>query len=195
MRKGQRGYSLAEILTVIAVIGVIVAAAVPAFFTLQRRAALRSAAAQLRVIFHENRSRAIARGRNCGMKFVLIGGRWHFAVYDDGDGDGVRNDDIKSGRDRLVAPPRVVFRESRAVSIGLLSVAIKDPDGDPLPPTKSPVAFNQSAICSFSPIGESTPGTIYLTEGGRELYAVRVYGATAKIRMLRYVRQTKRWVS
>jgi prepilin-type N-terminal cleavage/methylation domain-containing protein len=195
VRTWQRGYSLAEILTVVAIVGLFAMTAVPAFLTLQRRAALRSAAAQLRTIFHDNRSRAIARNRNCGLKFLRIDGEWKFAVYDDGDGDGVRNDDIKSGKDRLVAEPRVVFRESRAVRIGLLGEAIKDPDGDPLPPTKSPVAFNQSAICSFSPIGESTPGTIYLTEGGRELYAVRVYGATAKIRVLRYVRATKKWVS
>lgn len=195
MRTRERAFSLAETLTVVAIVGLIVAVSVPGFSALRRRAALRSASAQLRTIFHEARSRAIARGEHCGLKFLRIGAEWHFAIYDDGDGDGVRNDDIKSGKDRMVEPPRVVLPESRAVTIGLTSDSIRDPDGDPLPPTKSPVAFNASTICSFSPIGQSTPGTIYLTDRAGDLFAVRVYGATARIRVLRYVRTTKRWIS
>jgi prepilin-type N-terminal cleavage/methylation domain-containing protein len=191
----QRGFSLSEVLTVVAIVGLIAAVTVPAFSSLRRRAALRSASAQLRTIFHAARSRAITRAEHCGLKFVQLGGVWHFAVYDDGDGDGVRNDDIKKGVDRLVDAPRVVLRESRAVTIGLTGETVRDPDGDPLPPTKSPVAFNQSAICSFSPIGQSTPGTIYLTDRAGDLFCVRVYGATARIRVLRYVRATKRWIS
>ena len=125
------------------------------------------------------------------MKFLLIGGQWHFAVYDDGDGDGVRNDDIKSGKDIPLSPPRVVFPEARNVTIGLIDVAVKDADGDPV---KSAVTFNNSTICSFSPIGESTPGTIYITDSDGDLWCVRVYGASAKIRTLRYDREKKKWI-
>jgi hypothetical protein len=57
------------------------------------------------------------------------------------------------------------------------------------------VQFGRSTICSFSPLGESSSGTIYLTARGRDLWAVRVYGATAKIRILRYVRSTGKWVA
>jgi prepilin-type N-terminal cleavage/methylation domain-containing protein len=132
--KHQRGFSLMELLTVVSIIGLIVAVAVPSFLNLRRRAALRAASAELRSQFHLTRSRAISRNVNCGMKFLLLGGEWHFAVYQDGDHDGVRNDDIKSGTDRLIAQPRVVLPASRAVTIGLLDVAIKDPDGDLLSP-------------------------------------------------------------
>ena len=194
MSRHQRGYSLMELLTVVFIVGLLVTSAVPSFLKLRRREALRAASAELRTQFHLTRSRAISRNANCGMKFLLLGGEWHFAVYQDGDRDGVRNDDIKSGKDWLVTRPRVVLPSSRAVTIGLLDVAVKDPDGDLLPPGKSPVAFNQSAICSFSPLGESTPGTIYITDRALDLYAVRVYGATAKIRILRYVRTTGKWV-
>ena len=193
MSRRSGGFSLLELLTVIAIVGLVVLVAVPAFGKMRRRAALVAATQELRSAFHLTRSRAIARGANCGMKFLLLGGRWHFAVYDDGDGDGVRNDDIKKGIDRLVRHPRTVFRQDGIVDIGLLDIPMKDPDGDPIKPGRSPVAFNKSAICSFSPIGESTPGTIYLTDGGRDLWAVRVYGATAKMRVLRYDRRTRKW--
>lgn len=195
MSQRNRGSSLVELLTAFAIIGMIVLVSMPAFGNMRRKSALRAASAELRSIFHLTRSRAISAGVNCGMKFSQFGGVWHFAVYLDGDGDGIRNDDITKKVDRLLEPPRVVFPESRTVDIGLLPVSVKDPDGDPLPPSKSPVAFNRSTICSFSPLGESTPGTIYITDRGRELWCVRVFGATAKVRILRYDRGKKKWVA
>jgi type II secretory pathway pseudopilin PulG len=180
-----------ELLILLAVIGLVVAIGLPNFQKMQRRIALRSAAGELRSVFHLVRMRAISRNTNTGLKFVVLAGQWHFAAYEDGDRDGVRNDDISKGIDRLIAPPRIVFSQSRLVTIGLLDVPVKDPDGDPV---KSPVAFNNSAICSFSPMGESTPGTIYLTDNDGDLWCVRVYGASGKVRTLRYDRGTKKWL-
>lgn len=193
MSRQQRGFTLIEVLIVIAIVGLIIAVTIPQFGRMRRRMALQAAASELRTQFHLARSRAIARNVYCGLKFLLLGGEWHFAVYEDGDGDGVRNEDIKSGTDRLVARPRLVLPTSNLVTIGLLDIAIKDPDGDKLAPTKSPVVFNTSTICSFSPLGQSTPGTIYLTDRGMDLYAVRVFGTSAKIRVLRYWRDSGKW--
>jgi prepilin-type N-terminal cleavage/methylation domain-containing protein len=190
----ESGMSLLELLTVIAIIGMILAVTIPAFGNIRRKMAIRAAAAELRTFFHLARSRAIARSTNCGLKFYQENGQWLIAMHDDGDRDGVRNDDINSGKDRRVRAPRGVLPPSSVVQIGLLDYAIKDPDGDLLPPSKSPVAFNKSAICSFSPMGEATPGTIYLTDSGRDLWAVRILGSTARVRMLRYDRQKARWV-
>jgi prepilin-type N-terminal cleavage/methylation domain-containing protein len=189
----QRGFTLIEFLIVVAIVGLMIAITIPSFGRMRRRMALQAAAAELRTQFHQVRSRAITRNAYCALKFLMLAGEWHFAVYEDGDGDGVRNDDIKSGTDRLIARPRVVLPTSRAVSIGLLDIAIKDPDGDLLSPSKSPVVFGTSTICSFSPLGQSTPGTIYLTDRGFDLYAVRVFGTSAKIRVLRFFRDTGKW--
>ncbi len=193
MRKRTSGYTLMELLVTISIIGLFLAFTVPTFTSLRRRAMLRAASDDLRSVFHLARSRAIARSTNCGLKFVQLAGVWHYSIYDDADGDGVRNDDIRKGVDKLVKPPRVVFPTSPIVTIGLLPMSIRDPDGDLLKPNGSPVRFNNSAICSFSPRGESTPGTIYITDRMSDIYAVRVYGATAKIRVLRYDRGTGRW--
>lgn len=194
-RKPQSGYSLSEVLTVMAIVGLFVSIAFPTMTSMVRRSALRAAAGELRSLFHAARMRAITRSTNCGLKFFLANGEWHYAMYDDGDGDGVRNDDIRAGIDKRVTEPRPALRETKAVTIGLLDRAIKDPDGDPLQPAASPVRFNRSAICAFSPIGESTPGTIYLTDRAGGLYAVRVYGISAKITTLRYDAEALRWVN
>ncbi|HEU4522639.1 MAG TPA: GspH/FimT family pseudopilin [Thermoanaerobaculia bacterium] len=189
----ERGLTLIELLTVIAIIGIGVAVAVPSWMSLRRRAAVRSAAAEIRSVFHETRSRAIAGWRNSGVRFTPSGTGWQFAIYDDGDRDGVRNDDIRNGVDVLVAPPRHLFQQPQLVTIGLLPQTIRDPDGDPLRPGDSPVQFNRSSICSFTPLGTSTAGTIYLTDDAGSLYAVRVFAATAKIRLVRYDGARRRW--
>ena len=191
MRK-RSGYTLIELLVIIAIVGLILGVAYPNFLKMQRRVALKSAAGELRAIFHLTRMRAISRGLHVGVKFVLLGGAWHFATYEDGDRDGVRNDDIKKGVDKMVARPREVFSQSRIVTIGLIDVPVKDPDGDVV---KSAVTFNQSTLCSFSQDGTATPGTIFITDNDGDLWCVRVYGASAKVTALRYDRAKKRWVS
>lgn len=193
VERDRNGYTLIELLTVIAIVGLFVGLTVPAFANMQRRAALRAAAGQLRAIFHLARSRALERGSNSGVKFFQAEGEWQYAIYDDGDGDGVRNDDIQRRIDRRVTMPRRALQETKTVTIGLLRRQIKDPDGDRLLPNASPIHFNRSAICSFTPLGESTPGTIYLTDRRDEIYAVRVFGATAKIRTLRYDAGSRTW--
>jgi type II secretion system protein H len=195
VRDNQDGFTLLELLTVIAILGMVAATAVPSWMTLRRRAAVRSAAAEIRMVFHATRARAIARSDHAGLRFTRNGSQWQFAVYDDGDADGVRNDDIAARIDRCVIPPQHLFQQPQLVSIGLLPNEIRDPDGDRLRPTDAPIQFGRSAICSFSPMGSSTSGTIYLTDDGGSLYAVRVYGATAKIRLLRYDAALRRWES
>jgi type II secretory pathway pseudopilin PulG len=184
---------LIELLVVMAIIGLTVGVATPAFLTLQRRGATRAAATELRTIFHSTRLRAIARARHSGVKFTKSAAEWYYAVYDDGDGDGVRNDDIASGVDRCVTWPRRVLTDARVAFIAVPPFTLKDPDGDPLGPASSPVQFNKSTLCSFSPLGAATPGTIYISDRVGEVYALRVYGATAKIRTVRYNPGTKKW--
>jgi hypothetical protein len=145
-------------------------------------------------MFRLVQSRAIARHGYSGVKFAESGSEWTYALHDDGDGDGIRNEDIESRKDPRYAPPRLVFPESRLAKIAIPPLLkIKDPDGDPLTSASSPVQFGRSTICSFSHLGESTPGTIYLTDRAGELWCVRVYGATGKVRLLRYNGGNRRW--
>ncbi len=192
MFKRPRGYSLIELLTAIAILGLIVLSAMPAFGNYRRRMSIIAASEQFRSILRATRARAIASGRNAGVKFIS-GPEWTYAIYDDGDGDGVRNDDITRGTDRRTFGPAIVMPSFHIATIGLLKTTVKDPDGDPLKPNASPVQFGRSTICSFSPLGHGTPGTMYLIDGGGQLWAARVHGAGGRVRILRYDDGLKKW--
>lgn len=191
----MRGFTLIEIVVVVVIIGIIALCAVPAFATYRRRASMTSEATELRTIFRAARSRAIATAHHVGVKFVRSGGEWTYSLYDDGNGNGIRSDEIASGVDRRYAGPSVLMPQFRIATIALLTTTIRDPDGDPLQPTDAAVQFGRSGICSFSPTGSASSGTVYITDGAGEIAAVRVYGATGRVRVLRYDRAQRRWQS
>jgi len=191
--RSQRGTTLIEALTVLAIIGILAGITIPAFATYRRHNAVILAANEFRGIFRLVRSRAIAKGRHAGVKFVKAGSTWTYSLYDDGDGDGIRNDDITKGIDRRYAGPFVVGRQSPLARVALPPVAIRDPDGDPLRPGDSAVQFGNSTICSFAPVGNATPGSIYLVDGSGEVYCVRVYGSLGKVRVLRFNGGSGKW--
>ena len=193
MPRHEHGHTLLELLVALVILGIMVCAAVPAFATYRRRTSINAAARELQATLRLVRSRAIARSAHAGIKFTGSGSNWTFAVYDDGDNDGVRNDDIRKGIDPLAVKAAPLMPQLHVARIGLLPYAIKDPDGDPLPPTNSPVAFNNSTICSFSPIGSGTPGSVYLTDDIGDLYCLRVLGASGRVRILRYDATKKKW--
>ena len=192
MSKRSPGYSLIEALTVIAIIGTIALCTVPAFANYRRRMSVLAASEQLRNILRLTRSRAVTSGHNVGVKFIA-GREWTYAIYEDGDGEGVRNDDIDRRIDRRILGPDIVMPSFHIATIGLLKTTIKDPDGDPLKPDASAVQFGRSTICSFSPIGSGTPGTVYLIDGGGQLWAARCTGNGGRVRVLRYDSGRKKW--
>ena len=191
----KAGFSLAEVITAVAIIGILAATTVPAFAAFRRRSSVIAQAAQIRSVFRAARMRAITRNANAGVRFTQRGSNWLYALYDDGDGDGIRSNDIAAGIDRCFKAPSLLLPEFNVATVGVLSSTIRDPDGDPLRPTASPVQFGSSATCSFGPTGSATPGTIYLTSGEGELFAVRVLGASGKVRMLRYRGGARKWVA
>ncbi len=188
-----KGFSVLEITAVLAIVGLIALCAMPAFARYRRNASMNSEADELRSILRLARSRAVTTGRHAGVKFIRAGNQWIYSLYEDGDDDGIRNDDIERGIDRRWSGPSLLIPRFNVATIALLPNSIRDPDGDPLPPTASAVQFNRSTICSFSPTGSATPGTVYITDGGGQLCAVRVTGPTGRVRMLRYDASRRRW--
>src|SRR5437764_3113601 len=95
-----RGFSLLEIVAVIAIIGIIAIASAPAFANYRRSASMKAEVAELRGILRGVRSRAIMRGAHAGVKFTRAGSTWVYSLYDDVNSNGIRSAEIISGVDR-----------------------------------------------------------------------------------------------
>lgn len=192
----SRGVTLIELLMVVAIIGLFLLVSTPHFLSLRRQAGMRAATKELRGVISFARSRAIARGAHCAVKFKLIAGEWSYAIFDDGDFDGVRNDDINAGIDPVARPFTKVLPGLEPLRIGIPLLGARDPDTNAaLTASDSPVRFNASTLCSFSPNGSGTPGTVFLTDGVSDVGAVRVFGATGRVRTQMFNRARGRWES
>jgi prepilin-type N-terminal cleavage/methylation domain-containing protein len=187
MKDSGRGYSLFELITVLAIIAIFSLVTLPRFLEVRKRAAIETAAGDVRAVFAFGRSQAIARGRNVGIKFLRFGDQWQYAFYEDGNANGIRNAEIVNGTDPLLRPYQTVLRGTGTGRIGLPKGPVPDPTGSGLiAASASPIRFNSSTICSFSPVGSATSGSVFLTDGSDTAGVVIVSGPTARVRLMMF---------
>jgi Type II transport protein GspH len=157
---------------------------------------LRLAADELVGVLRLARASAVRLDANVAVKFRTDkDGTVTFTLYRDGDGDGVLNRDIDAGVDRPLGVPRRLAHLGRGVGFGFPP---GPPPADPSSPghllnPSDPIRFNQSDLASFSALGTSTPGSLYLTDGVERLLAVRVANRAGKVRILTWVPQRRIW--
>ncbi len=189
------GYSFAETLVVSALLLSGTLMAIPLADGALAGSRIRSAGHEAMIAFSVARLSAIRSGRNTAVRFEPEASGFRMTLYGDGNGNGVRTAEIGKGIDR---PVRTVFWDRGDVTIGILqNVRVPDPS-DPsraLANTSDPVRFNDSNLCSFSPLGECTPGSLYLTDRKRRMAVVRVDSRNGKIRVLYFTAGDRRWES
>lgn len=193
----RAGFHLVEVMVVLAVMSAIAALVVPGALRLTAGLRVRLAAFELAGALRTASALAVRRGERVAVKFrVSEDGSVSYRLYRDGDGDGVRNRDIESGVDPPVGLPHQLHHLGAHVRFGFPP---GDPPRDPGDPGRrlgrlqDPIRFNLSDLASFGPLGGSTPGSLYLTDSRFHLSAVRVTGATGRIRILKYDPGTQTW--
>jgi hypothetical protein len=143
-------------------------------------------------VFHAARLAAVQRGQAVGVRFDEGPEGYGWTVYADGNGNGVRTADIASGADiRLCARtsmPDTVPGVNLGATAGVPQVDSSAAVGD------DPVRLGASDILSFSPDGTATSGTVYLVGRGGHDWAIRVLGATARIRLSRFDPVRREWI-
>lgn len=192
----RAGFTVVEMLIIVFVVSIVAILGIPPMLDWTAGLQVRLAAAEISTCMQKAKYRAIRHSRNVAVKFRTDeDGRVTFALYRDGDLDGVRNADIESGVDPEIQPPRPVAFLSRRIRFGFPpGEAPRHPgSGDRLDRLDDPIRFNNSDLASFSSLGTATPGTVYLTDGKRHLAAVRVLHRTGKVTVLVYEPSTETW--
>ncbi len=181
---GAAGYSLLELLVVIALIGIVTTAAVPLAVGDVDRARTAGAAAYLGSRLTMARFEAIKRSTFVGMQFVARPDGYWYRTYRDGNGNGISTRDISSGVDQPIGTEERLDQKFPGVSFGICPDTTGIDPGDQL--GNDPVRIGQANLLSFNPNGSATSGTLYVRGAYRNQFAVRILGATARVRVLRF---------
>ena len=191
-----RGFQLVELLVSLAVLCALALLTVPALLGASAALRMDAAAHEVAGALQEARSLAIRHGRAVAVRFYPEPRRVGFAHFVDGDGDGVRNADIAANVDPQIAPLRVVAHWRGRLGFGFPpGPAPRDPSSPRrrLGRLEDPIRFNDSELASYNSLGGGTAGSLYLTDGRSRLTAVRLYGATGRLRILRWDREADAW--
>lgn len=186
------GAALVDLVVSCALVGVVAAIAVPAYQANAAQDAARSAARHLADRLDLIRVEALRRNATVALRFDPVDlGR--FRPYVDGDGDGVLQADVDRGIDRPLTADLRLADHFADVRLRIRS-EVPDPDGSgTLVAGSDPLRLGASNFLSYSPIGSATSGTIYLAAATGPQMAVRVMGATGRLRVLVFDPVRQQW--
>ena len=119
------------------------------------------------------RFEAVRRSAHVAIRFIAQPDGYWLQSYVDGNRNGVLTRDIDDGTDPPLTPPVQLEALFPGVTVS--------GEGGP-------------RLFSFSPDGTATTGSIYLESRDGSHFAVRILGATARVRIERYVTARAVWV-
>ena len=179
-----RGLTLMEVLLAVALVAVLLGLSLPALTTRRDAVQLLGAARYLANEVARARAVAVRRGVPVGLRFTLDSDGYYVQAYVDGNGNGVRRADIAGGVDQSLGTqfrirdrfPRVLIARDPAVP----------PIGGAGGAVSGPVRLGRANTLTVTPLGTATSGTIYLRSQGGHHAAVRVLGATGRVRVMTF---------
>jgi hypothetical protein len=130
------------------------------------------------------RAQAVSRSTTIALRFVEGSTGISISVVQDGNRNGVRARDIDLQIDSQIEAPLMLSDLFPGVEIGLT----------PHAPGTDAVQLGGTNLFSFTPRGTASSGSVYVRGRDGTQWVVRVLGATARSRVLRYVPTTGEWV-
>jgi prepilin-type N-terminal cleavage/methylation domain-containing protein len=185
-----KGFSLVETMAAVTIAATVSGIAVPVLMGNREQYRASGAARHLAAVVFECRSQAIRSGAYVAMRFADDGSTT-WTMFQDGNGDGVKSADITRGIDRQVGPAIRLKDSFPEVRFGLVSGVTDIESGQAL--TGSGIRLGAGNWLSFSPVGTTSSGTLYVRGNGNAQYAVRVFGATGRVRVLRFNAVSRTW--
>jgi hypothetical protein len=188
-KKSQSGASLLELLAVLALIGIFLIALSADLSGSVRKKDFELFAREVTLMMERSRWKALNERRYSGIVFSFRNGSYQASLHADGNNNGIRTAEVNSGIDPLIEPPLRLTRSSDDIHAGILNSTIPQipPRIGAIPQPNDPIKFGRSDIVSFSPMGDSSSGTLYLAcVSQKQMYGIVVYGATARMTVWRF---------
>src|SRR4051812_32703768 len=187
-----RGYSFVELMVVMAIGVTLSAMALPEYLTTLDDMRANGAARHIAGRFQRARMEAVTRSAMVGVQFTQTASGYSYAVYVDGNRNGILTRDIQRGVDPLIAAAERLPNQFSGVEFGAIpGVPPVDPGGTA--PGTDPIRLGSGNIASFSAAGTSSSGTVYIRSRRDAQYAVRIFGETGRTRMLKFEPRTRQW--
>jgi type II secretory pathway pseudopilin PulG len=192
MAMRNAGYSLIELLFVLGVAATASGIAIPPLLRALDDYRTAGAVHYISTRIQRTRLEAVSRSAYVAMQFTHGASAYSFGVYLDGDGDGVLTSDIQSGIDRRLADVERLPDNFAGVDFGVLpGLPPVDPGGASL--GTDPIRLGSGNLLSYSPIGSSSPGSLYVRGRGAAQYVIRILGDTGRVRVLSFDTRTREW--
>ena len=113
-------------------------------------------------------------------------------LFQDGNGNGVRTRDIQRGADRQIQAPERLRDQFTGIDFGTLpGLPPIDPAGSP--PGDDPIRLGSSDILTFSALGTSSSGSLYIRGRRTAQYVIRILGESGKTRLLKFDSNARQW--
>jgi len=177
--RAESGRGLLDLIVAVSLAIAMAAAAIPKAQSMVHESRLRGAAFYLRGLMRQVRANAAAKACYMGVVFDEVDGDPVFSIHADGNANGIRRADVDRGVDPMLRQPYRLSDTFPGVRYGSLPAGAKDP-------FLRGLQIGRSHIVSFSPLGASTTGTLYLSNDYGLVYAVVIFGSTGRVRVARY---------
>ena len=193
---GERGLTMPELLAAATLAVIAGLLAVPSLDRLLGIVRTTTATRFLVVRLQGLRAKSIARARSHGLLFGRDGQGWYWREVRDGNGNGLRTAEVRDGRDPVLSGPH---RLSDLIPYTQLGFPRRGPIPC-LPPRtcrisdrERPVRLGNTGLLSYSELGKSSSGTLFVTDGRHRLMAIVLYGRTGRIRVWEFDPSSGRW--
>ena len=139
------------------------------------------------------RLESLRRAQSVAVRLDVVDGRTWCRLYADGNGNGVVQRDIDRGVDPALGPAIAIDQEARDVSLRVNQPITDVSGGVSLQPGDDPLRIGNSSLVVFSPMGSATSGTMYVAAPRGPQLALRIFGATGRVRVLMFDASTRQW--
>jgi Tfp pilus assembly protein FimT len=136
---------------------------------------------------------SLRRARAVAVRLEVIGDRTRLQLFADGNGNGVLQRDIDRGLDQPLTAAEWLDDQARDISLRVNQTITDVSGAATIVPGDDPLRIGKTALLAFSPVGSATNGTLYVSARRGPQMAIRVFGATGRVRVLMFDAQARQW--